>query len=552
MLITTVMSTTKVATKLRASSLRIEEWNNIAGIGVLPKYLGSAHETNYFREYRMDFELKKLSLSQAAAQSTGVLVVLLAKPDLSALAKAADPVSVLMTQAHKAGDFDASAGQLLQSYAPVGFKATRVMLAGIGEGAARDVGKAVAAAVSALKPASEKSGKKPTTTCLLWPGLATAQGIKMAMHAAASAAYSYDHTKSKKSTPKIASLTLAAANVSGLQATFDEARGCIAGVELAKEWGNRPANHATPTMLAEAAKQIAAGKSPVSCEVLGPKEVAKLKMGSFMAVAQGSAEPLRFIVLKYFGAAKSIAPTVLVGKGITFDTGGISIKPAGEMDEMKFDMCGAASVLGVFKALSVLKPRINVVGLIPSCENMPSSTAVKPGDVVTSMSGQTIEILNTDAEGRLILCDALTYAERFKPAAVVDIATLTGACVVALGAVRSGLFTSDDSLSEQLLAAGEATQDLAWRMPLDDDYAEGLKTNFADVANVAGRMGGAITAAKFLQRFTKAYPWAHLDIAGTAWKSGAAKGSTGRPVPLLLEFLLNFKQKQPLAGKKSA
>jgi leucyl aminopeptidase len=241
-----------------------------------------------------------------------------------------------------------------------------------------------------------------------------------------------------------------------------------------------------------------------------------------------------------------------VGKGITFDTGGISIKPAAEMDEMKFDMCGAASVLGVFKALSVSKPNINVIGLIPSCENMPSHNAVKPGDVVTSMSGQTIEILNTDAEGRLILCDALTYAERFKPAAVVDIATLTGACVVALGAVRSGLFSSDDELALQLLAAGEKAQDLAWRMPLDDDYAEGLKTNFADVANVAGRMGGAITAAKFLQRFASKYPWAHLDIAGTAWKSGAAKGSTGRPVPLLLEFLLNFKQKEAPALMKRA
>ncbi len=498
----------------------------------------------------MDFELKKLNLNQAAGQTTGALIVLLGKADLAALTKAADPLSALMTQANKAGDFEGAAGQLLQTYAPAGFKANRVILAGIGEGSARDVGKAVAAAISAFKPASDKSDEKSAVACLVWAGNATPETIQAAMHAAAGAVYSYNHTKSKKSTPKIASFTLAGANVLGLQAAVDEAKASIAGVELAKEWGNRPANHATPTMLAEAAKQIAAGKSPVTCEVLGPKEVAKLKMGSFMAVAQGSAEPLRFIVLKYFGAAKSVAPTVLVGKGITFDTGGISIKPAGEMDEMKFDMCGAASVLGVFKALTVLKPKINVVGLIPSCENMPSSKAVKPSDVVTSMSGQTIEILNTDAEGRLILCDALTYAERFKPAAVVDIATLTGACVVALGAVRSGLFTSDESLSEQLLAAGEAAQDLAWRMPLDDDYAEGLKTNFADVANVAGRMGGAITAAKFLQRFAKTYPWAHLDIAGTAWKSGAAKGSTGRPVPLLLKFLLNFKQKQPLAGKK--
>jgi leucyl aminopeptidase len=226
-----------------------------------------------------------------------------------------------------------------------------------------------------------------------------------------------------------------------------------------------------------------------------------------------------------------------VGKGITFDTGGISIKPAAEMDEMKFDMCGAASVLGVFRALGEIKPAVNVVGLIPACENMPSGRAIKPGDVVTSMSGQTIEILNTDAEGRLILCDALTYAERFKPRAVVDIATLTGACVIALGHIRSGLFSSDDKLAQDLSSAGEEALDLCWRMPLDAEYAEGLKSNFANLANVAGRAGGAVTAAKFLQSFAGKFAWAHLDIAGTAWKSGTAKGATGRPVGLLLQYL---------------
>jgi leucyl aminopeptidase len=280
--------------------------------------------------------------------------------------------------------------------------------------------------------------------------------------------------------------------------------------------------------------------------------VAKLGMGAFMAVDQGSHEQLRFIVLEYSGAAKAHAPTVLVGKGITFDTGGISMKPAAEMDEMKYDMSGAASVLGVFRALAELQPAINVVGLIPACENMPGSRSVKPGDVVTSMSGQTIEILNTDAEGRLVLCDALTYAERFKPRAVVDIATLTGACVVALGNVRSGLFSAHDELASQLLAAGDSSQDLCWRLPLDEDYAEGLKSNFADVANVAGRAGGAITAAKFLQRFTEKFPWAHLDIAGTAWKSGAAKGATGRPVGLLLDFLLAEPGKSAAATRQSA
>ena len=274
-------------------------------------------------------------------------------------------------------------------------------------------------------------------------------------------------------------------------------------------------------------------------EVLERKHVEKLGMGSFLAVAQGSEQPLKFIVARYQGGAKNAAPVVLVGKGITFDSGGISFKPAAEMDEMKFDMGGAASVLGTLCAVAELKARVNLVGIIPACENMLDGRAVKPGDVVTSMSGQTIEILNTDAEGRLILCDALSYAARFKPAVVVDIATLTGACVIALGAHRSGLFTADDALAAELLGAGEASLDLAWRLPLDDEYDEALKSNFADMANVGPRGGGAITAAMFLKRFTSAYPWAHLDIAGTAWKSGANKGATGRPVPLLTHFVLS-------------
>ncbi len=517
----------------------------------------------------MDFELKKLGVAQAARAPVACVMVLVGKPVAGQPAKAvvaADGLSALLAQAKEAGDFDGTAGQLLQAYGVAGVKAARVILAGVGNGQAKDVSKAVSSALGAFKPVIAKADAKvdgqaeggaqskavPAQALLVWAGDAAAEAVQAALHAADAALYSYGTTKSKPAAPKLAVLTLGVSDPKPLQAVFDETLACLQGVAFAKEWGNRPANHATPTMLAQAAQSLAAGKSPVSCEVLGPKEVAKLKMGSFMSVAQGSAEPLRFIVLKYQGGAKAQPPTVLVGKGITFDTGGISIKPSAEMDEMKFDMCGAASVLGVFKALSVSRPKINVIGLIPSCENMPSGKAVKPGDVVTSMSGQTIENLNTDAEGRLILCDALTYAERFKPAAVVDIATLTGACVVALGAVRSGLFSSDDTLAAQLLAAGEAAQDLAWRMPLDDDYAEGLKTNFADVANVAGRMGGAITAAKFLQRFASKYPWAHLDIAGTAWKSGAAKGSTGRPVPLLMKFLLNFEEKRPISPKKSA
>jgi leucyl aminopeptidase len=504
----------------------------------------------------MDFELKKLSMAQAAAADAACVIVLVAAKasqhdsheSHASQVTDADTLSALLAKAQHAGDFDAKAGQLLQAYAAAGVKPARVIFAGVGQGAAKEVSKAVSAALAAFKPSDHD---KAARALIVWAQEPKADAIEAAVHAADAALYSYSTTKSKPSAPKLARLTFATAQIKALQPAFDEACACVAGVALAREWGNRPANHATPTLLAKAAQAIAAGKSPVSCEVLGPKEVAKLKMGSFMSVAQGSDEPLRFIVLKYQGAAKGVQPTVLVGKGITFDTGGISIKPAAEMDEMKFDMCGAASVLGVFQSLCVSKPKINVIGLIPSCENMPSGRAVKPGDVVTSMSGQTIENLNTDAEGRLILCDALTYAERFKPAAVVDIATLTGACVVALGAVRSGLFCADDDLADQLLQAGESAQDPAWRMPLDDEYAEGLKTNFADVANVAGRMGGAITAAKFLQRFASAYPWAHLDIAGTAWKSGTAKGATGRPVPLLMKFLLNFKQKRLVDVNKS-
>ena len=373
-------------------------------------------------------------------------------------------------------------------------------------------------------------------------GEAAAQDLQMALCTLADASYSYTTTLSKPKARSLKNVRVSATHESPeLRQSVTHTQALVAGVELAKEWANRPANHATPTHLADAAKSIAAGRH-FKCEVLGPKEVAKLGMGAFMAVAQWAAEPLRFIVMRYNGAAPSQAPVVLVGKCITFDTGGISIKPAGEMDEMKYDMGGAASVLGVFKALGELKPAINVVGLIPATENMPDGLAVKPGDVVTSMSGQTIEILNTDAEGRLVLCDALTYAERFQPSAVIDIATLTGACVIALGAVRSGLFSSDDTLAAQLHQAGETSGDPCWRMPLDDDYADGLKSRFADVANVAGRAAGSVTAAKFLQRFTKSFAWAHLDIAGTAWRSGAAKGATGRPVGLLLQYLLNFAQ----------
>ena len=492
----------------------------------------------------MDFQLKLLRPAQAASARIASLIVLVGddfKPGDDAL-------SGLIQRAIGSGDFKTEAGQVLGSYASAGIGADRVVLAGIGDGSPAKAGKAVAAALGTLKAGPAKA----LTLCFAQP--AAPEALSAAVLAVADAAYVYTATKSeetRKHQTILRQATIGVPDVAAARGAFEQAVAIAQGVRLAREWANRPANHATPTMLGEAARALA--KLPgIECEVLGPKEVAKLGMGAFCAVAQGSGQALRFIVLRYQGAAKADAPVALVGKGITFDSGGISLKPGPEMDEMKFDMSGAASVLGVFRALAELKPCLNVVGLIPACENLPSGGAVKPGDVVASMSGQTIEILNTDAEGRLILCDALTYAERFKPRAVIDIATLTGACAIALGGVRSGLFATDDALAEALQSAGARALDPCWRMPLDDDYAEGLKSNFADVANVAGRPAGAVTAAKFLQRFAKAYPWAHLDIAGTAWKSGAAKGATGRPVGLLLHYLLGQAAAQPAKAPKAA
>jgi leucyl aminopeptidase len=319
---------------------------------------------------------------------------------------------------------------------------------------------------------------------------------------------------------------------------IEDAQALANGLQLTKDLANLPPNICTPTFLANQARTLAR-EFRLKIEVLDRAAMEKLGMGALLAVAQGSAQPPQFIVLQHHGATTKDAPHVLVGKGITFDTGGISLKPAAEMDEMKYDMSGAATVLGVMRAIAEMGLKRNVIGVVPTCENMPSGTATRPGDIVNSMSGQTVEILNTDAEGRLILCDALTYVEKFKPASVVDIATLTGACVIALGAVNTGLFTADDQLADALIKAGQDALDPAWRMPLQEEYQELLKSPFADMANVGGRAAGSVTAACFLWRFTKAYRWAHLDIAGTAWKSGAAKGATGRPVSLLVEYLKN-------------
>lgn len=469
----------------------------------------------------------------AAVVADALLVVVGGDGPPAALPKA---LATACQQAVSSGDFAMKNGRAAYLGAVSGVKATRVVLAHATDASPGAFRKAVGAGLALLKSGGAAE-LAVMSAGAAEPDAAMAEALVAAV---ADAVYVYRATK--PSAPpagrlKAVSLLVAKGQAAAAEVGLHRGQGIAAGVLLARECANLPGNHCTPSHLADEAKKLA--KLPrIKTEVLDRKDCLKLGMGSFMAVAQGSDEPPKFIVLRYSGGAKTAAPVVLVGKGVTFDTGGISLKPGGEMDEMKYDMGGAASVLGTFRALADLQPPVNVIGLIPATENMPSGKAIKPGDVVTSMSGQTIEILNTDAEGRLILCDALTYAERFKPAAVVDMATLTGACVIALGHHRSALFCTDEALAADLLAAGDAGHDPAWRMPLDAEYDEGLKSHYADVPNIAGRAGGAITAAMFLKRFAGKYRWAHLDIAGTAWKSGAAKGATGRPVALLTHFLL--------------
>jgi leucyl aminopeptidase len=484
----------------------------------------------------MDFGHRITASASLASVEVDGLILIIAGDSVDAAIDA--PIAALIADAVAHGDLALKKGKTLYMHRPAGIAARRVAVSVAADASAKAFKSAVAHALAALKASGA------STVAIAWAsaGEWTDAHAEAAVTAMADATYLYRHSKPSAPAawaPKSLTLLCQKAEVKAVQLGLKRGAAVAAGATLAREFGNRPGNECTPTWLGQQAKKI--GKEwDLDVEVLDRKAVEKLGMGAFLAVAQGSDEPLRFIVARYHGAAKSVPPVVLVGKGITFDTGGISLKPGAEMDEMKFDMCGAASVLGTLHAIASLKAKLNLVCLIPTCDNMPSGKAVKPGDVVTSMSGQTVEILNTDAEGRLILCDALTYAERFKPAVVVDIATLTGACVVSLGHHHSGLFTADDGVAAQMLAASRAALDPCWRMPLDDEYDEGLKSNFADMANIGGRPGGAITAAMFLRRYTAKYPWAHLDIAGTAWKSGAAKGSTGRPVGLLTHFVLAY------------
>jgi leucyl aminopeptidase len=510
----------------------------------------------------------KSGLKTLLSQSTDCLVLGYSKAEFDDFAKSKAKKGLLyeldlllggsVNQAHALGDLDgqqASFCVLRAEKTWSSIKAKRVLLLGLGD-LHIDANRSLLA-YSKIARAGLKALSGNSIESAMWfvPSIALSKGsdafseeVRLAIQYAGDHAYRFGvrqpslKFKAKDKADAFNHLVFAGndACAKELKLAVEQGAAMVEGMNLAKDLGNLPPNICTPTYLGKTAQGLAK-KTGLKVEVLGLKQIEALGMGSFLSVAKGSEIPPQFIVIRHQGGKAGEAPIVLVGKGITFDTGGISLKPGEAMDEMKYDMCGAASVIGTMYSTALMKLKKNVIGVIPTCENMPSGKATRPGDIVKSMSGQTIEILNTDAEGRLILCDALTYVERFKPKAVIDIATLTGACIIALGHVHSGLFSDDQGLADDLLKAGHASLDTVWRLPLDAAYHEQLKSNFADVANIGGRPAGSVTAACFLSRFTEKYKWAHLDIAGTAWKSGAAKGATGRPVPLLLNYLIEQK-----------
>jgi len=490
----------------------------------------------------VEFSIKQGSPEK---QRSGCLVVgVFEGGKLSAAAQALDMAAKkALSEIVARGDMTGKAASTLLLHELSGITAERVLLVGLGK--ASELTNKIS--VDILRATFGALNATPAKDAMLYlsdegVGKDTSWVIKQAVLAAAESTYRADSLKSKPAKPAtLKSITFATLDkpAATLKHALDQAAAIAHGMALTKDLGNLPGNICTPTYLAAKALALAKVHKSIKTTVLEEKDMQKLGMGSFLSVTRGSEQPAKLITLEYFGAAKTQKPIVLVGKGITFDTGGISLKPGAEMDEMKYDMCGAASVLGTMQAIAEMGLKLNVVGVIPTCENMPSGRATKPGDIVTSMSGQTIEILNTDAEGRLILCDALTYSKKFNPDTVIDIATLTGACVIALGHVASGMFSNEDKLAKELLAAGEQAHDRIWQLPLWEDYQPLLDSNFADMQNIGGRAGGTITAACFLARFTKEYRWAHLDIAGTAWLSGKQKGATGRPVPLLTQYLIN-------------
>ncbi|MDB5981259.1 MAG: PepA protein [Pseudomonas sp.] len=492
----------------------------------------------------MEFVVKSAS---PETLKTATLVVAVAEGrKLSDAAKSLDTLSGgAISAVLKRGDLAGKVGQSLLLHSLPNLKAERVLLVGVGkedELSDRQFRKVVSGLLSVLKGLG---GSDATLALddLTVKNRDTYGKARLLVETLADGEYVFDRFKSQKAEPralkKITLLTSKTAQAETERAAT-HAAAIATGMAFTRDLGNLPPNVCHPSYLAEEAKALGKEHKNLKVEIHDEKKLKELGMGAFLAVAQGSEQPPRLIVMNYQGGKKSEKPYVLVGKGITFDTGGISIKPAPGMDEMKFDMCGAASVFGTLRAVLELQLPINLVCLLACAENMPSGRATRPGDIVSTMSGQTVEILNTDAEGRLVLCDTLTYAERFKPQAVIDIATLTGACVVALGGHTSGLMGNNDDLIGQLLSAGKQADDRAWQLPLFDEYQEQLDSPFADIANIGGPKGGTITAGCFLSRFAKAYNWAHLDIAGTAWLSGGKdKGATGRPVPLLTQYLLD-------------
>jgi leucyl aminopeptidase len=491
-------------------------------------------------------DIQARAISDAGSYNTGCAVVaVFTRQKLSVAAGQLDKANGgLITAALKSGDLKDAVGETLVLRTGNEKGAKRILLLGCGNPAKLDAPSGRKLTTAIIKGLRESKSKN---ACLHLgeldsPGLPLEQLLEHLAVAASRASYSYRETVSKPKPGLTANKILidCGSALSTRQANTVLKRGQETGngINIARELGNLPGNICTPAYLAAEARKLARAHGKLSTRILEEKQMRELGMGALLSVSAGSAEPAKLIVMNYKGGKPSQKPYVLVGKGITFDSGGISLKPGAKMDEMKFDMCGAASVFGTMHTVTALKLPINVVAIVAASENLPSGTATKPGDVVTSMSGQTIEVLNTDAEGRLVLCDALTYAERFKPTAVIDIATLTGACVVALGAHATGMYANNDKLAEQLGSAGENSFDRAWRMPLWDEYQKQINTPFADMANVGGPAAGSITAACFLARFTKKYHWAHLDIAGSAWNS-APKGATGRPVGLLVRYLMD-------------
>jgi len=485
-----------------------------------------------------------------ADRATGcVILPLFENGRLAAATQAVDEsCGGVVSRLVESGDASAKPGRTRLLPGVEGITAERVLLTGCGKEDRFDA-KALNGAVAAAAQALGETGVTDATSYLSEGGAADVDAYyaaRITVSAASGALYRFDELKSdapengKLTRFAIAARTSGDASEAERGATHGQA--IAAGVNIARDLGNRPPNVCTPSHLADEARALAERYEGLETEVLNEDDMQRLGMGALLSVTHGAEEPARLIVMRYKGADDESAPVAICGKGITFDTGGISIKPSAKMDEMKFDMCGAASVLGAMAALGELQPPINVVGVVPACENMPGGRATRPGDIVTSMSGKTVEVLNTDAEGRLILCDAMTYASRYEPRCLLDVATLTGACVVAVGHLYTGLFANDEKLAAELLEAGKRSLDPAWRLPVDDEYGEGLRSNFADFANIGGRYAGASVAAQFLSRFVDGAPWAHLDIAGAAWHpSGKQKGATGRPVPLLVDFLLNLK-----------